>query len=375
MDKKVKVIAFHLPQYHSFPENDKWWGKGFTEWTNVKKGKAIYSGQIQPRIPLNNNYYNLLDDENLVWQCDLAKKYDVYGFCFYHYWFNGHMLMEKPVENYLKLDNEKKCNYCICWANENWTRAWADKTNETLIQQKYGDEEEWEQHFNYLLPFFKDEKYIYDNGKPIFVIYRPELIYRIKDMLEFWNELARNNGLNGICFVYQQYSYLQNHGEEEKLFSYNIEYQPSYAFNQLEKVSKISQFNNKVYAILPSKIQKIATSIRRKCSKKQIYKEYDYDKIWQHIISNAPSTNKAIPGAFVDFDNSPRRQERCTYFSGVTAEKFSKYFKAQVENAKNKYNSEYLFVFAWNEWGESGYLEPDEKNQYKMLEAIKNAVK
>lgn len=374
MDKKIKVIAFHLPQYHSFPENDKWWGEGFTEWTNVKKGKVIYGGQVQPRVPLNNNYYNLLENENLVWQSNLAKDYDIYGFCFYHYWFNGHMLMEKPVENFLRLDSDKKCNYCICWANENWTRAWADKSNETLIQQKYGDEKEWEEHFYYLLPFFKDEKYIYDNGKPIFVIYRPELIYRLRDMLEYWNMLAKKNGIDGICFVYQQYSYYENHGKEEELFSYNIEYQPSYAINQMARPSKTKNFVNKMYELSPNIIQRLATKIRRSISKKQIYNVYDYDEVWNHILTCEPSTTKAIPGAFVDFDNSPRRQERCTYFSGMTTEKFAKYIEKQTVNAIDKYNSEYLFLFAWNEWGESGYLEPDERHKYGLLEAVKNAV-
>ena len=166
----MKVIAFYLPQFHTIPENDEWWGKGFTEWTNVKAAKPLFEGHVQPRIPLNNNYYNLLDDEVMEWQVELARQYGVYGFCFYHYWFDGHMLLEKPMENML---NSDKINfpYCICWANENWTNAWtANGDVKTLIKQTYGDREEWERHFSYLLDFFKDKNYIKENNKPLFVL-------------------------------------------------------------------------------------------------------------------------------------------------------------------------------------------------------------
>lgn len=374
MSKNIKVIAFHLPQYHSIPENDEWWGEGFTEWTNVKKAKKYYADQIQPRIPLNDNYYNLLNEDTLKWQASLAKQYGIYGFCFYHYWFNGHMLLQKPVEIFRNMKNEDKCHYCICWANEDWTRAWADKRNETLIQQKYGDEKEWKAHFEYLLPFFKDEKYILDDDRPVFVIYRPELIYNLSKMLECWNRLAIENGFKGICFVYQQYSYLVNHGDEEMLFDYNIEYQPSYALNQIynenEKASKLGR----VYSKMPRGMQTIASTLKSWIKKKPEFKVYGYDKVWTHIIETTPSSDKAIPGAFVDFDNSPRRQEKCTYFSGMTLEKFREYMKLQVINAKNKYDSDYLFIFAWNEWGESGYLEPDNINGFGYLEAVKSAV-
>ena len=165
----MKIIAFYLPQFHSFPENDEWWGKGFTEWTNVKRAKPSFKGHYQPRIPLNKNYYNLTDVNALKWQADIAKKYGVYGFCYYHYWFDGHMLMEKPMEIMLQ-NKEVDLPFCICWANENWTKAWAQHSRKVLIAQTYGDKKDWEKHFYYLLPFFKDKRYIYKDGMPIFVI-------------------------------------------------------------------------------------------------------------------------------------------------------------------------------------------------------------
>lgn len=141
----MKIIAFYLPQFHNIPENDEWWGNGFTEWTNVKKAKPLYEGHMQPRVPLGGNYYNLLDDNVKIWQADLAKKYGVYGFCYYHYWFNGKMLLEKPMEQMLA-NKEVDIPFCICWANEPWTKAWVGDERKLLIAQEYGQEEEWKQH-------------------------------------------------------------------------------------------------------------------------------------------------------------------------------------------------------------------------------------
>ena len=155
----MKIIAVYLPQFHEIPENNEWWGKGFTEWTTMKKAKPLYEGHYQPRIPLNENYYNLLDPQVMEWQCKIAKEHGIYGFCFYHYWFDGHLLLEKPVEKYLQ---DEKCDlpFCICWANEHWTKAWEGKHNQVLIPRRYGGEKEWKEHFEYLLPFLKDPRYI-----------------------------------------------------------------------------------------------------------------------------------------------------------------------------------------------------------------------
>ena len=188
----MKIIAFYLPQFHNIPENDEWWGDGFTEWTNVKKAKPLYEGHMQPRVPLGGNYYNLLDDNVKIWQADLAKKYGVYGFCYYHYWFNGKMLLEKPMEQMLA-NKEVDIPFCICWANEPWTKAWVGDERKLLIAQEYGQEEEWKQHFMYLLPFFKDERYITKNGKPLFVFYRPDIVPCMKEMIETWDKLAKEN--------------------------------------------------------------------------------------------------------------------------------------------------------------------------------------
>ncbi len=188
----MKILAYYLPQFHEIEENNKWWGKGFTEWTNVKKGKKLFKTQNQPFVPLNNNYYNLLNKETVKWQTELAKKYGVYGFCYYHYWFEGKKLLEKPVENLLKWKNIDQ-KFCFCWANHSWKKTW-NGLNEILMEQKYGNEDSWNKHFDYLLQFFKDERYIKIDNKPIFMIFKLKDIKDINEMLDFFNKKCIENG-------------------------------------------------------------------------------------------------------------------------------------------------------------------------------------
>ena len=220
----MKTIALFVPQYHAIPLNDKYWGEGFTEWVNVKNAKPIYAGHIQPKVPLNNNYYNLLDKETKIWQKDLAKKYGVYGFCYYHYWFNGTKLLERPCEQILE-DPEIDLPFCFSWANEGWSKEWiGEKT--VIISQFYGEKKEWKEHFDYLLPFFKDDRYIKDNGKPIFMIYRPASIPCLKEMTEYWQELSIEAGFKGIAFMSQNPLFNIEHSKIDKVFDYYVEYEP-----------------------------------------------------------------------------------------------------------------------------------------------------
>lgn len=375
----MRIIAFYLPQFHAIPENNEWWGDGFTEWTNMKAAKPLFKGHYQPRIPLNNNYYNLLDDETMAWQIDLAKQYGVYGFCFYHYWFDGHMLLQKPMENMLK-DPDLNIPYCISWANENWTNAWkANGDVKTLIQQTYGKEDEWKRHFDYLLPFFKDPNYILEDNKPFFVIYRPEIIPCLNEMLDCWNRLAKENGFDGMVFAYQQLSYHILEGRDESRFKYNIEYQPGYArydiqMNQESKVGQLAfKFRNTVRKIVSGIDKTIGTNISAKLARNMLQTE-DYDCLCNEIIQRKPDSDKAIPGMFVGWDNTPRRGKAGRVCLGSTPEKFKKYLKLQIENAEKNYKKDMIFVFAWNEWAEGGYLEPDSANEYEYLKAIKDAL-
>lgn len=360
----TKIIAFYLPQFHSFPENDKWWGQGFTEWTNVKRALPIFKGHVQPRIPLGENYYNLLDKETLRWQANFAKEYGIYGFCYYHYWFDGKLLMEKPMEMMLA-DKSIDFPFCISWANENWTRAWAKKDKEILISQTYGGQDEWRAHFYYLLPFFKDSRYIKIDGKPIIIIYRPEIIPVLKEMLIEWKKLAKENGLNDLCIIYQRAStYNHLYSDAGDLFDYGIEYQPDMVHAEQKKT----------YEMLKRKMLN-TISLNMKCNlNEKTVIAYDYDDTWNRILQITPRDEKMIPGAFINWDNTPRHKEKGSMELGYTVEKFENYLHTQIIRTHDIYHKDFLFLFAWNEWGEGGYLEPDETEKFSRLEAVKRAL-
>lgn len=367
----MKVIALYLPQFHAIKENDEWWGEGFTEWVNVKKAKPLYKDHYQPRVPLEGNYYDLLDDSTMKWQIDLAKKYGVYGFCFYHYWFcDGKKLLEKPVEKFLE-DNTLDINFCLSWANEPWTQGWVSKEDHVLMPQEYGNKDYWKKHFEYLLPYFMDERYICIEGKPFFVIYRPEIIECLNEMIDYWQELARENGLPGIVFAYQSIHFATKKNKDDSRFDYNIEYEPGYGRYDLS-----TQGHKKIF-----KLGKLLDNICFKLFKKKPSNLYlrkvrkeNYDTVWEAIVNHNPPSSKSIPGAFVGWDNTPRRGTKGSVIEGATPIKFKKYFLEKLKKAKNIYNKDMIFVFAWNEWAEGGYLEPDERHKYGYLEAIKESL-
>lgn len=367
----MNVIAFYLPQFYAFPENDKWWGKGFTEWTNVKKSKPLYKGHYQPTVPLDENYYSLEDINTMAWQANLAKTYGLSGFCFYHYWFGeDRQLMEKPVDNYL-LHSEIDFPFCLCWANHNWSRTWVGGDKDILMDVKYGDESEWEKHFQYLLPFFKDPRYIKKDGKPLLVIYQPQLIPSPSKMISYWQRRATEEQVGGITIVSQ--SLVENHNQEiERIIDYKIQYEPNY--------SRFTAWSNRINTLFVSPLflvdlcaYKIKGVIQRLTKGRLFkYRTYSYDAIWHYILHRSVSDSKWIPGAFVKCDVTPRRQERALIYKGDTPRKFGKYMKKLIHRYKNK--NDLLFLSAWNEWGEGMYLEPDEKNRYGYLEGLKNAL-
>ena len=365
----MKIIAFYLPQFHCIPENDEWWGKGFTEWVNVKKAQKYFSWQRQPRIPLNNNYYNLLDKNTQEWQADLAKKYGIYGFCYYHYWFNGHMLLEKPIEEMLK-NKRIDLPFCICWANEDWTNAWVSDNAKVLISQDYGDKKDWTAHYNYLSTFFKDERYIKNNGKPLLVIYKPDIIPCLNELLQFWDDLAKKDGFAGIDYAHQYVGLDFPIKKDDSAFAFDIEMQPAYGKIYLAGKKK-NKRKSKLKRVLDS--LKLSWVIRafKKVTGPQVF---DYDEVWKAILETKPISDKSVGCAFVDFDNTSRRKRQGWLFKGATPEKFEHYFSLYCEKVKKEYKYDTIFIFAWNEWAEGGYLEPDEDNRYAYLEAISSVI-
>ncbi|GER70384.1 glycosyl transferase [Weizmannia acidilactici] len=356
----MKIIAFYLPQFHSIPENDKWWGKGFTEWTNTKKALPLYRGHSQPKEPLNDNYYNLLNDDVKKWQIELAKEYGIYGFCYYHYWFNGKKVLEKPLEQVLN-NSSLDLPFCISWANEPWTRSWDGKTNEILLAQDYGDKKDWYNHFQYLLQFFKDQRYIKIDNQPLLVIYKVESIPNHKMLFEYWINLARKNGFKGL-YIAETLNGLQKNSVSN-LSNAIIQFEPNFTIHHDRPL--IDKIKNKIknITLIPSKGS-------------FIYKTMDYDITWKRILKRKINLNDkdVFLGGFVDWDNTARKGKNALVFHGGSPEKFKKYLKLQIKNAKLKYNSDFIFINAWNEWAEGTYLEPDKKYGNSYLKAVKEAL-
>ena len=229
----MKKIAFYLPQFHSIPENDEWWGKGFTEWTTVKKAKSLFKGHRMPLEPYKDNYYCLLDSATQEQQSEMALQYGVDAFCYYHYWFEGKLLLEKPMENMLK-NPDIKIPFCICWANESWARTWDGKDKNILIKQNYNeDKEALCKHYKYLSQFFKDKRYLLNNNKPIFIIYKPQLINNFCDLRDCWENLAKLDGFDGIYWCFQHPSAFRSKWVLDE-FDMGIEFEPLYTDTQME---------------------------------------------------------------------------------------------------------------------------------------------
>lgn len=364
--KDIKIIANYLPQYHITEENNKWWGEGFTDWIATKTAKPLFRNHKEPRVPLNNNYYSLDDINAIRWQANLARNYGVYGFGIYHYWFSSNQkLLYKPAE--LLLNNKDiDINYMFIWDNGSWKRTWkkekfandwapkfddnlnTENNNGILAELIYGGEEDWRIHFEYLLKFFKDKRYIKIDNKPVFAFFQPFNDFEtIKKMSNYWDKLAKKNGFNGIICATRE-NYKKNHLE------YKIRYSPFSPEYILDKIKY------KIKDIIAAKTGTI--------------RFYDYDKCWQEIITNAKkSDEKTFLSGFVDFDDTPRRANKGRVVQRSTPEKFGQYIEQLARIAKNK-NQEYLFVTAWNEWAEGAYLEPDMINGYKYLEQLKLAI-
>ena len=372
----MKVIPVYLPQFHCIPENDKWWGKGFTEWSNVKGAKPLFEGHNQPRVPFNDNYYDLSDVATLKWQCELARKYGIYGFCMYHYWFSGKTLLEKPMEMLLA-HPEIDIHYCISWANGEWRDTWKHKDtkqSKILIFDDYNNEQLWIDHFNYMLPFFKDSRYMREDGKPLLVIYSPHLIPKLNKMLDLWESMAKKEGLKGLTLIYQSAASSLDRSWDRSHFKYGVEMNPGFA--QAVGTSSHSQF--KIRLMKEIGFLKRKLGIRRSLFISRTptkIKHFDYDQIWQKILSLRPVEGQnTIPCAFTDWDNSPRYGKNGSVYDGVSTQKFYHYLALLCENARKYYHSDKVFVFAWNEWAEGGYLEPDQLYGYGFLEAIKKVL-
>ncbi|MGV3581310.1 MAG: glycoside hydrolase family 99-like domain-containing protein [Methylophilus sp.] len=374
-EKSVKLIAMYFPQLHAIPENDEWWGKGFTDWNNVKSAHSQYEGHYQPRVPMNNNYYDQSQIETLRWQVDLAKQYGLYGFCHYHYWFDGKQLLETPT-NLIMENKDIDFPFCLSWANETWSKRWDGRDHHILIQQTHiPTKERWKAHYNYLIKAWTDPRAIKVDGKPVFVIYRPQRIDKINDMLAYWRELAVQDGLPGLYFIFQKQYELPS---RDCLNSFDAVFQ----FQPFEAVGSPS-FNKKsirhsslfrLVRSLPERYQDMLRGLRAKFVRELTF--HDYDEAWKKIIEIRPDQNlTTFPGAYVDWDNSARYKKRATIYRGASPDKFRKWFGQLVDGMPLRHLPEnFIFLNAWNEWSESTYLEPDQRYGFQYLDAVKSAL-
>ena len=362
-----KLFCFYFPQFYSIPANDKYWGEGFTDWDNVKSCSPQFPGHRQPRIPLDG-YYDQSSPAVIKNQARLAGEYGVDGFAFYHYWFDGELVLGKPVENFLN-DTSIKLKFCFTWANETWSKRWVGEDTTIIYQQNHGDDKaEWKKHFEYLVNFFKDSRYETVNGKPIFNIYNPHLIKNSADLFSFWNHLATEQGLPGIHFNAISVTPLSDDRIGQEYLSI-MDFQPRYAANAMS-YSKTA-FGKAIDSLrfLPEPLLNQLTKLRYSFGGKIIHK---YDDVWLKIIENelGSVSQERFFGAFVDWDNTARYGKKATIYDGFSVEKFQNYLLCLL----NKANGGYVFLNAWNEWSECAYLEPDQDNQYRVLEVVKSAV-
>jgi len=364
MRSSVKTIAFYLPQFHRIPENDEWWGEGFTEWVNVQKSTPLFPGHVQPEIPLDGKYYDLLDPDVQRWQAAIAKKYGVNGFCYYHYWFDGKLLLEKPMENMLE-HADIDIPFCVCWANETWSRTWNGAESNILIAQNNSESMQGrKKHFDYLRPFFLDPRYIKIDNRPLFIVYKPQLFEKMNEMITEWNAYAKELGFDGICWVYQHYSAFVPKVKE--IFDWGIEFEPFYTVNRIAKKSP-DGFVSHIVRRLRSKIKEAVRRARK------YPKRYRYEDIWNDITTREVEEKHAL-GAFSSWDNTPRMGRNGTVFAGASPEKFRTYFSKQIDRIQKHDIPQFIFVNAWNEWGEGAHLEPDKKNGYGYLEGIRSVM-
>ena len=356
----MKILAIYLPQFHQIKENDLWWGKGYTEWTAVKKAQPLMKNHYQPKVPYNGEYYDLADASanTWKWQSQLANDHGIHGFCIYHYWFKGKQLLEKPMEILLN-HPEIKTNYTICWANESWTRTWYGLEKEVLMSQEYGEESDWEAHFKYLLPFFQDKRYIKINNKPMINIYRSSDIEPLEQMVECWNKLAIENGFAGVYVV------SANSGgkleDRDNTIDARYNFEPGYTLNHIMPRWCRNKIN------ISTLIRTLINKIR---SKKVVERRIDARIINKYMNNDVAKTEKPVfKGVFPMWDNTPRREYKGLIYTNTS----SQLFKNAINKIKldNNIKNNFVYINAWNEWGEGCYLEPDVKNKYEYLEAIK----
>ncbi|MDP1679459.1 MAG: glycoside hydrolase family 99-like domain-containing protein [Candidatus Nitrotoga sp.] len=350
MSHEIKSIAFYLPQFHPVPENDEWWGKGFTEWTNTAKAKPLFQSHYQPHVPADLGFYDLRCPETRIAQADMAQEYGITGFCYYHYWFGGHRILERPFNEVLA-SGEPDFPFCLCWANQTWTGIWHGAPNKILIEQAYPGEADYAAHFKTLIPAFRDLRYLTVNGKPIFVVYRPTEIPDSLHFTQFWRTLAVKAGLPGLYFIG---------------VSHDDGWQPDHNGFDASILQKLppSKINKVPWRHLLTKLRTILSG-----SKLAIY---NYTGIINTFVRKEDTLYREFPCVIPNWDNTPRSGLNGLVIKNDHPELFRTVFRQAIEKAKKLPAGEnLLFIKSWNEWAEGNHLEPDLKFGKAYLEVVK----
>lgn len=346
-DYKIKPIAFYLPQFHPIKENNEWWGEGFTEWTNVSRAVPQFLGHQQPRYPRDLGFYDLRLKEVQQRQIEIAKNYGIYGFCYYYYWFNGKRLLEMPVERHLA-DRDIDFNYCLCWANENWTRQWDGRDKEVLMRQEYSPEDDLS-FIKSLVPHFADPRYIRHLGRPLLLVYRPSLLPDARQTAVRWRAYCRDAGIGEI--------YLANVHSCEEIdpreigFDAAVQFPPGMA--PLKTINKTVPYVNAMHT----------------------GKIYDYRDVKDHFLNASGRDYKLFRGITPGWDNTPRRMTDGKIFVNSTPDIYEKWFEKTCDlMLESDHQDAFVFINAWNEWAEGAVLEPDHVWGYAFLEKTYNVV-
>lgn len=369
---KARLIAFYLPQFHPIPENDRWWGQGFTEWTNVAKAKPLFRGHYQPNVPADLGFYDLRVPETRIAQAQMAKEYGIEGFCYWHYWFAGKRLLERPFNEVLK-SGEPNYPFCLGWANESWTGIWHGSPNRMLMEQTYPGLADYEAHFYEVLKAFEDDRYIKIDGKPLFIIYRPKKLPDSKLFTDYWRELAVKSGLKGIYFMGTGFE--PTWIPEKNGFDASIIINPDFTRGVSPKLiapqiwPKSTSFD-KLY----NKIVTLSTNNLPE-GKRQIPFVYSYETAIKNAFLKDDVKYEHYPCIFPNWDNTPRSGVNGRVFYGSTPELFRIHLKEALEIVKSQPEEKrIIFIRSWNEWAEGNYLEPDLQVGRGYLEVIKNEV-
>jgi lipopolysaccharide biosynthesis protein len=354
-----RLIAFYLPQFHPIPENDAWWGQGFTEWINVAKARPLFAGHYQPHLPADLGFYDLRLPEARQAQADLARQYGIHGFCYHHYWFHGRRILERPFDEVLT-SGHPDFPFCLSWANENWTRTWDGLDDEVLLGQSYSEQDD-RAHIRWLCNAFRDERYIRVNGKPLFLVYRAASLPDARRTTNLWREEAARLGAGELFLVRVESNFAGERGDPRPLgFDAAVEFQPdALTLHQLRKGSHLS-------AELPA-------DRRWHASEDELW--FSYPEVVDAMLSRPSVSYPRFAGVSPGWDNTPRRGEGGAGIRDAAPAEYERWLRRVLdEGRQRKTANEFVFINAWNEWAEGCHLEPCQQWGRAYLEATSRAL-